>query len=168
MGFGSVNTPGASARERKLAEKALLARLESVEKTLNGSEKISGTSDPTAQMTATVGKVYINVNTGEEWKCVAVNDSGSVWEKETKKSVSLTASDVGAVDEKTKGKPEGVATLDSDGKVPKEQIPSMSIFEAGTSAPSDTKKLWIDTTPTTGGLKYHNGTEWVHMPVSTT
>ena len=42
------------------------------------------------------------------------------------------------------------------------------IFYAGKTAPSDTKKLWIDTTATTGGLKYHNGSAWVHVPVSTT
>lgn len=40
-------------------------------------------------------------------------------------------------------------------------------FYAGTSAPSDTTQLWIDTTATTGGLKYHNGSAWVHVPVST-
>lgn len=42
------------------------------------------------------------------------------------------------------------------------------VFYAGTSAPSDTKKLWIDTTSTTGGLKYHNGSSWVHVPVAYT
>lgn len=42
------------------------------------------------------------------------------------------------------------------------------VFFAGGSAPSDTKLLWIDTTANTGGLKYHNGSAWVHVPVSTT
>ena len=74
---------------------------------------------------------------------------------------------MGAVDESTKGKPGGVATLDTNGKVPEAQLPSMVPFVVGTSAPSDTQKLWIDTTATTGGLKYHNGTAWVHVPVST-
>ena len=40
------------------------------------------------------------------------------------------------------------------------------VFYAGTSAPSNTKLLWIDTTETTGGLKYYNGTEWVVVPVA--
>lgn len=42
------------------------------------------------------------------------------------------------------------------------------IFYAGTSAPSNTKLLWIDTTATTGGLKYYNGSAWVHVPVAFT
>ena len=42
------------------------------------------------------------------------------------------------------------------------------IFQAGTDAPADTGLLWIDTTATTGGLKYHNGTAWVHVPVAYT
>ena len=39
-----------------------------------------------------------------------------------------------------------------------------AVFVAGTTAPSNTKLLWIDTTPTTGGLKYHNGSSWVGVP----
>lgn len=45
---------------------------------------------------------------------------------------------------------------------------SVTVFHAGPSAPANTGLLWIDTTATTGGLKYHNGTAWVHVPVSTT
>lgn len=66
-----------------------------------------------------------------------------------------------------KGQPNGVATLDETGKVPAAQLPSLAPFAAGASTPSDKTKLWIDTTPTTGGLKYWNGTAWVHVPVST-
>ena len=40
------------------------------------------------------------------------------------------------------------------------------VFHAGTSAPSNTNLLWIDTNSTTGGLKYYNGTSWVHVPVA--
>lgn len=36
----------------------------------------------------------------------------------------------------------------------------------GTTPPSNTRALWIDTTPSTGGLKYHNGTAWVSVPVA--
>lgn len=42
------------------------------------------------------------------------------------------------------------------------------IFYAGASAPANTKLLWIDTNATTGGLKYHNGSAWVHVPVAYT
>lgn len=40
------------------------------------------------------------------------------------------------------------------------------IFYYGSSAPSNIKLLWIDSNSTTGGLKYHNGTSWVHVPVA--
>ena len=37
----------------------------------------------------------------------------------------------------------------------------------GATAPSNTKCLWIDTSSSTnGGLKYHNGSAWVHVPVA--
>lgn len=41
-----------------------------------------------------------------------------------------------------------------------------TIFVFGTTAPEDTGILWIDTTENTGGLKYYNGTAWVHVPVA--
>ena len=40
------------------------------------------------------------------------------------------------------------------------------IFYYGSTAPSNTKLLWIDSNSTTGGLKYHNGTSWAHVPVA--
>ena len=39
---------------------------------------------------------------------------------------------------------------------------------AGTTAPTNTNKLWIDTTANTGGLKYYNGSAWVAVPVQYT
>ena len=39
----------------------------------------------------------------------------------------------------------------------------LDIFHVGTTAPSNTKLLWIDTA---NGLKYHNGTTWVTVPVA--
>lgn len=42
------------------------------------------------------------------------------------------------------------------------------VFYAGSSAPSNTKLLWIDTNTTTGGLKYYNGSSWTHVPVAYT
>lgn len=46
-------------------------------------------------------------------------------------------------------------------------VDSLTLFAYGTEAPT-TNKLWIDTTPDTGGLKYYNGTEWEHVPVAYT
>lgn len=42
------------------------------------------------------------------------------------------------------------------------------IWYYGASAPSDTKLLWIDSNATTGGLRYYNGSSWVHVPVAWT
>lgn len=39
-------------------------------------------------------------------------------------------------------------------------------YYAGASAPSNTNLLWIDLTAETGGLKYYNGSAWVHVPVA--
>ena len=41
-----------------------------------------------------------------------------------------------------------------------------SAYYVGDTAPDDTNLLWIDTTANTGGLKYYNGTDWVHVPVA--
>lgn len=38
----------------------------------------------------------------------------------------------------------------------------------GTVAPSNTSYLWVDTNTSTGGIKYHNGSAWVHVPVGYT
>lgn len=40
------------------------------------------------------------------------------------------------------------------------------IWYSGSTAPSNTKLLWIDTDTTTGGLKYYDGSSWVHVPVA--
>ena len=41
-------------------------------------------------------------------------------------------------------------------------------FAVSDAAPDNTNLLWIDTNTTTGGLKYYNGSEWVHVPVAYT
>lgn len=41
-------------------------------------------------------------------------------------------------------------------------------YHVGASAPDDKTQLWIDTTASTGGLKYYNGSAWVHVPVAYT
>lgn len=41
-----------------------------------------------------------------------------------------------------------------------------SAYYVGDTAPADTNLLWIDTNANTGGLKYYNGTDWVHVPVA--
>lgn len=41
-------------------------------------------------------------------------------------------------------------------------------YSVGTTAPENTNLLWVDTTETTGGLKYYDGTAWKHVPVAFT
>lgn len=48
------------------------------------------------------------------------------------------------------------------------QVKEKTAFSVGAAAPSNTKLLWIDTNASTGGLKYYNGTAWVHVPVAYT
>lgn len=46
------------------------------------------------------------------------------------------------------------------------KLSSLSMFVTGSTPPTQTNLFWIDPTPVTGGLKYHNGTEWTHVPVA--
>ena len=73
MAFGSINVPGGWYC-------TLLARLASLERLLEGLEKLTGGSDPTSATKAQVGQIYINIATGQEWICTAVSDSGTTWE----------------------------------------------------------------------------------------
>ena len=41
-----------------------------------------------------------------------------------------------------------------------------AILSYGTNPPDDTRLLWIDTSGYTGGLKFYNGTAWVHIPTA--
>lgn len=45
------------------------------------------------------------------------------------------------------------------------KLSNLTMFATGTEPPSE-NLFWIDPRPITGGLKYHNGTEWVHVPVA--
>lgn len=47
-------------------------------------------------------------------------------------------------------------------------LAAKQFYVAQPTPPVDTKLLWIDTTPTTGGLKYYNGTAWKSVPVQYT
>lgn len=66
------------------------------------------------------------------------------------------------------GQAGGVVPLGPDGKVAEALLPSLIPYEVGSTAPEDTKKLWIDTTEGAGGLKYWNGSTWTHVPVAYT
>lgn len=46
-----------------------------------------------------------------------------------------------------------------------DEIGSLPPYIAQSTPPENTKTLWIDTSGDNGGLKYHDGTNWVHVPV---
>lgn len=49
------------------------------------------------------------------------------------------------------------------GSITADKLASGAIFYVGTTAPSNTNILWIDTN---NGLKYYNGSSWVTVPVA--
>lgn len=90
MAFGSVNTPGAGYL-------ALTARLASLERAVNGGEKLAGGADPTPATAAQVGQIYVNTVTGEEWLCTAVAADGkTTWEKRAAERIQIFAAGASA------------------------------------------------------------------------
>lgn len=68
---------------------------------------------------------------------------------------------------------EAVASIPDSGNLAtkayvQEQMATLvtDIWYYGSTAPSNTKLFWIDSNTTTGGLKYYNGSAWVHVPVA--
>lgn len=67
------------------------------------------------------------------------------------------------MDASQKGIASGVASLDSTGKIPKEQLPTTGGYVRQAAAPSDTSLLWMDSA--NGDImKYYNGTAWAPQP----
>lgn len=58
-----------------------------------------------------------------------------------------------------------VLMQDSSGKPYFQAFDQLQFVASGSAAPANTNVFWIDPTPVTGGLKYHNGSAWVHVPV---
>lgn len=61
------------------AHNSLAARMLALETALNGSKTILGSGDPTTATVGQKGQHYINVDTGAEFECREVNESGYVW-----------------------------------------------------------------------------------------
>lgn len=87
--------------------------------------------------------------------------------KPLSEDVTLTAKDVGAAAEDHTHTLSSLGAASADHSHSFESL-SGAVFHAGTTAPANTGLFWIDTTANTGGLKYYNGSAWVHVPVSTT
>lgn len=82
---------------------ALAARAAALEKSLTGAEKLTGTADPTAQITAQEGQVYLNTATGQEFVCAAVTEDGTVWEERANSQVKLDIFAVGTAPPEDRG-----------------------------------------------------------------
>lgn len=146
MSYGEINTPGASYLETQRQIGEMAARVENLESTISGKEKIPGDHDPTKDTVAEVGQIYINTVTKQEWICIAVTEEGTVWKEREETApltesvpqdrtingkplttdITLTYTDVGAVpkDRKINGKPltEDITLTHADvGAVPKER-----------------------------------------------
>lgn len=146
MSYGEINTPGASYLETQRQIGEMAARVENLESTISGKEKIPGDHDPTKDTVAEVGQIYINTVTKQEWICIAVTEEGTVWKEREETApltesvpqdrtingkplttdITLTYTDVGAVpkDRKINGRPltEDITLTHADvGAVPKER-----------------------------------------------
>ncbi|WOC33490.1 MULTISPECIES: hypothetical protein [Caproicibacterium] len=64
-----------------------------------------------------------------------------------------------------KGAANGVPTLDSAGKIPKAQLPTVGGYVRQSSSPSDSSLLWIDS-GNSNKMKYYNGSSWVPVPAT--
>ncbi len=61
------------------AHNSLAARMLAVETALNGSGTIIRAGDPTVETVGQKGQHYINTDSGAEFECVEVNESGYIW-----------------------------------------------------------------------------------------
>jgi hypothetical protein len=92
-----------------------------------------------------------------------VTQTRAINSKPLSTDIMLTATDVGAVPATQKGAANGVASLDSSGKIPKAQLPTTGGYVRQATAPADTTLLWMDSGHN-DIMKYYNGTAWTPQP----
>ena len=89
----------AAHNDDKGAHHSLAARMQAIETALNGSGTIIKAGDPTTQTVGLKGQHYINPDTGAEFECTAVTESGYTWEAvESGKSVWDILEDTGSME----------------------------------------------------------------------
>ena len=89
----------AAHNDDKGAHHSLAARMQAIETALNGSGTIIKAGDPTTQTVGLKGQHYINPDTGAEFECTAVTESGYTWEPvENGKSVWDILGDTGSME----------------------------------------------------------------------
>ncbi len=161
MAFGSVNIPGGPLSELKQAR----ATLEGLELTLNDlnnalNERTVNGKPLGSDVTLSAADVGARPDTWTPSAADvgAVPAARKVNGKVLSADISLSAADVGA-------RPSSWTPTAADVGA---KAAGWKPFHVGTAAPSDRNQLWVDTTATTGGLKYYNGSAWVHVPVAYT
>lgn len=89
----------AAHNDDKGAHHSLAARMQAIETALNGSGTIIKAGDPTTQTVGLKGQHYINPDTGAEFECTAVTESGYTWEPvENGRSVWDILGDTGSME----------------------------------------------------------------------
>lgn len=80
--------------------------------------------------------------------------------------LAFTPEKIGAISTNEKGKPNGVATLNSTGKIPQSQLEiseAVSPYIISDTAPTSTNSLWIDSA-NDNIMKYYDGSSWQVVP----
>ena len=119
----------------------------------SGSGTQSSSGAPDASTSATLGEQYFDKDGQKLYICTDVDGSGqTTWKL-------IWAADGSHLSVGDEGK-----TLDEV----IQEIKTAPKVSHDASAPADKTILWIDPDTTNGGLKYYNGSAWVHVPVAYT
>ena len=135
--FGAHNTD----RE---AHPATVARVRGFELAMNGKETIVREDDPTGQTVGTKGQHYINTETGVEWECTGVTETGYAWEqvdynsekfKPMRDILAETAATAAQAKEVAEGAAQAIAAVQNTVSVVPSQSGSLT-YNRGTQTPS--------------------------------
>lgn len=175
MAFGPVNVGGgATGRTMEEINARIWAVLQAAEEALRehiGSENPHGITTDGIGAVPVTRKINRKPLSGDvtlgAGDVGAVPVARSVNGKQLVTDIKLNAQDVGAAEAGHSHSPASLGAAAANHTHSFEGL-SGKVFHAGTSAPASTGLLWIDTNAATGGLKYHNGSAWVHVPVAYT
>lgn len=186
MAFGPVNTGGGASGStleaiyndiQKVQMESSKAIQEAKREAVEAMNAHTSADNPHGITTEDIGAVHVSrkVNgkaLGEDISLSAADVSAvpvtrKVNGKALSEDIELNAQNVGAAAAEHSHSLSSLGAADASHSHSFESL-SGKVFHAGTTAPSNTGLLWIDTTANTGGLKYHNGSAWVHVPVAYT
>lgn len=133
--------------EDAAAHPAMSAHVRSVELALNGSETLTGAEDPTRETAGERDQRYINLTTGAEFVCTAVEEDGCVWTKQegktslrkaleqAQKTATEAASAAAAAKEVADGAAQAIAAVQNTVSVVPSQSGSLT-YNRGAQTPS--------------------------------